>query len=152
MFDREKMIADYNTQRDRLVDLVTSLTPDDLAQPTVCEGWTVKDLVAHMATSASNVQPLMSRHDQPNAGIDVLNQRNAEGVAKRTGQSAQESLQELLGWHDKNVAYVRGLSDEELEVKGTLVTGEVIPRGQRFVNAGLHYAEHGDMIRQATGR
>src|SRR5437763_16881501 len=102
MFDRENMIADYNAARDELLRLISSLTPEDLAKPTVCEPWTVRDLIAHMATSASNVQVLMNRHDQPNPGIDILNERNAEGVTAREGRSVQELVDEIKSWHDIN--------------------------------------------------
>ncbi|MBV9121301.1 MAG: maleylpyruvate isomerase N-terminal domain-containing protein [Chloroflexi bacterium] len=149
-FDRDRMVADYNAERDRLVALVESLRPEDLALPTVCEGWTVKDLVAHMATSASNVQALMQRHYQPNPGVEVLNDRNAEGVAARRDKTVRQCLDELLDWHERNISYLRSLSDADLAVEGTLVNGKVIPRAQRFVNAGLHYREHGDMIRQSV--
>jgi uncharacterized protein (TIGR03083 family) len=154
MFDRERMIADYEAQRDRMVELVKALRPEDLAKPTVCEPWTVQDLVAHMTNSASTVQMLMDRHiaKAPNPGLAALNERNAQGVASRRGRSVQDLLAELLGWHDKNVAYLRGLSDDQLATENALVTGESIPAAQRFINAGLHYAEHSEQIRRATGR
>ncbi|MFI5268592.1 MAG: maleylpyruvate isomerase N-terminal domain-containing protein, partial [Chloroflexota bacterium] len=134
MFDRERMIADYNAQRDRVVALVTSLRSEDLEKPTECEPWTVRDLVAHMTNSASTVQLLMNRHiaKEPNAGLAALNERNAQGVASRQGRSVQELLDELLSWHDKNVAYLRELSEEQLATENVLVTGESIPSGQRF--------------------
>ncbi|HVA23707.1 MAG TPA: maleylpyruvate isomerase N-terminal domain-containing protein [Chloroflexota bacterium] len=154
MFDREAMIAGYDAQRDRMVDLVRSLRPEDLDKPTACEPWTVRDLVAHMTNSASTVQMLMERHiaKAPNPGLAALNERNAQGVASRQGRSVQDLLDELLGWHDKNVAYLRGLSDEQLASENVLVSGESIPSAQRFINAGLHYAEHTDQLRKATGR
>ena len=33
---------------DALVDLLTDLSPDDWQKPTVCAGWTVKDIAAHL--------------------------------------------------------------------------------------------------------
>ena len=154
MFDRQQLIADYDAQRDRVVELVRSLRPEDLDKPTVCEPWTVKDLVAHMTNSASTVQVLMDRHiaKAPNPGLAALNERNAQGVASREGRPMHELLDELPGWHDKNVAYLRSLSDEQLATENVLVSGESIPSGQRFINAGLHYAEHAAQIRKATGR
>jgi uncharacterized protein (TIGR03083 family) len=153
VFDRERMIADYNTQRDRMLELVRSLRPEDLTKPTVCEPWTVHDLVAHMTNSASTVQMLMERHiaRAANPGLAALNERNAQGVASRQGRSVESLLEELLDWHDKNVAYLRGLTDEQLATENVLVTGESIPSAQRFINGGLHYAEHTAQIRQAIG-
>ena len=148
------MIADYNAQRDGMLELVRSLGPDDFERPTVCEPWTVRDLVAHMTNSASTVQLLMGRHiaREPNAGLAALNERNAQGVASREGRSVAGLLDELLSWHDKNVAYVCGLTDEQLAVENVLVSGESIPAAQRFINAGLHYAEHSQQIRDAISR
>jgi uncharacterized protein (TIGR03083 family) len=152
MFDRDKMIADYNAQRDRMLELVRSLPSEDLDRPTVCEPWTVHDLVAHMTNSASTVQMLMERHiaKAPNPGLAALNERNAQGVVSRQGRSVPDLLEELLEWHEKNVAYLRGLSDEQLATENVLVTGESIPAAQRFINGGLHYAEHSDQIRKAV--
>ncbi len=154
MFDRDAMIAHYNQQRDEFVEVLRSLRPEDLDKPTVCEGWTVKDLVAHMATSASTVQLLMNRHiaREPNPGLAALNERNAQGVAARKAQSVEESLAELLSWHDKNVAFLRSLSDEHLAVENSLVNGSVIPTAQRFTNSANHYGEHSQQILQAIGR
>lgn len=153
-FDREAMIADYNRERDEMLALVRSLNPENLDKPTICEGWAVKDLVAHMTNSASTVQMLMDRHiaREPNPGVAALNERNAQGVASRKGRPVLELLGELLSWHDKNVAYLRGLTDEQLAVENTLISGAVIPAAQRFINAGLHYREHSDQIRAASGR
>lgn len=151
MFDRERMIADYSAQRDRMLEVVRALEPADLERPTQCEPWTVHDLVAHMTNSASTVQMLMNRHiaHEPNAGLAALNERNAQGVASRRGRSVDSLLEELLDWHEKNVAYLGGLTDDQLAVENVLVTGESIPAAQRFINAGLHYAEHTEQIRQA---
>ncbi|HLY64023.1 MAG TPA: maleylpyruvate isomerase N-terminal domain-containing protein, partial [Chloroflexota bacterium] len=95
MFDPDRMIADYNAQRNRMLELVRSLRAEDFEKPTACPPWTVKDLVAHMTNSASTVQILMERHDQPNPGVEALNERNAEGVAKRRERSIPELLEEL---------------------------------------------------------
>lgn len=37
-------------ERRRMADLLTALTGEQLAQPSLCEGWTVRDVAAHLTT------------------------------------------------------------------------------------------------------
>jgi uncharacterized protein (TIGR03083 family) len=37
-----------DTQRSRIADLLEGLTVEDWAQPSLCEGWTVRDVAAHL--------------------------------------------------------------------------------------------------------
>ena len=45
MADRMQLAAD---ERRDLADLLEDLTPDEWAQPSLCSGWTVRDVVAHL--------------------------------------------------------------------------------------------------------
>jgi len=93
MFDPDRMIADYNAQRNRMLELVRSLRAEDFEKPTACPPWTVKDLVAHMTNSASTVQILMERHDQPNPGVEALNERNDSESGQLIAQSESSVAQ-----------------------------------------------------------
>lgn len=74
-----------------LVRLLRSLTPAEWDAPTVCSGWTVKDLAAHLLdTSLRRVSGMRDRHtsppppfpiDDPQALIRFLNLLNEEFVS-----------------------------------------------------------------------
>ena len=74
----------------RMVDLLRTLRPDDWAQPTACELWTVREMVSHvvgMAEAQASFRQFV--HDLRQAGkrdggamIDAL---NAAQVRERAG-------------------------------------------------------------------
>jgi uncharacterized protein (TIGR03083 family) len=49
---REEMVGLATTEYDRILTLLRQLDPDDWRSPTVCEGWTVHDMVAHLLGAA----------------------------------------------------------------------------------------------------
>ncbi len=81
------LFADLHTD---LVGLLRSLSPDDWRAPTVCSGWTVHDVAAHLlGGDLSKVSGLRDRHssppppyplDDPDALLRFVNQNNATFV------------------------------------------------------------------------
>jgi uncharacterized protein (TIGR03083 family) len=49
---REEMVGLATTEYDRILTLLRDLEADDWRRPTVCEGWTVHDMVAHLLGAA----------------------------------------------------------------------------------------------------
>jgi len=46
----------FSPTLDALIELLASLRPEDWEQPTVCDGWTVKDVALHLlAVDISNL-------------------------------------------------------------------------------------------------
>src|SRR3954467_14278634 len=46
--DDEQVWAAIDTQRRRVADLLSRLTDDQWSQPSLCRGWTVRDVGAHL--------------------------------------------------------------------------------------------------------
>lgn len=64
---REEMLR---AEREELVALLETLTPEEWATPSLCGGWTVREVAAHL-TSATNVSPLHTLVGTARAGFRV---------------------------------------------------------------------------------
>lgn len=49
---REQLWAAIHTERARLADDLSALSPREWAAPTLCDGWSVEDVVAHLTAAA----------------------------------------------------------------------------------------------------
>jgi uncharacterized protein (TIGR03083 family) len=149
---RVELVERYNHERDNLLELIGQLKPEHYDLATECEGWTVKDLVAHLTNSAAGVQMLMQRQldKVPNAGKAALDERNAKGVESRKDRTVDSMVNELAENHAKNIAFFLSLSEEQLKVEGTMASGEVVTVEERFYRAAGHYREHGETLARAT--
>lgn len=150
---RAEIIEAYNRERDALLELIKRGDAGVWEKPSPCPGWSAKDLVAHVATSATAVRMYVQwmLEGRPNQGKAALDARNEAGVAERRGRSLEELIHELKTSHQRNIDLLLSLSDEQLAVKGALASGEMIQVEDRFRRAGRHYREHGRMLAQVAG-
>ena len=51
--DRDESWRVIDEQRELIADLLETLTPDEWATPSLCEGWTVRDVAAHLSMAAT---------------------------------------------------------------------------------------------------
>jgi uncharacterized protein (TIGR03083 family) len=151
---KQAVIAEWDRQHEETVALLESLQAADFGRPTACEGWTVLDQATHLAAAAAVLPPQIERmrKREPNPGLAALEQRNVEGLASRKGRALPELIAEFRDAHARNRELLRKLPEDELDVEGALVTGEMISIEERFRRAGLHYLEHATYIRDALGR
>lgn len=146
-----EIVERYNHARDELLGLLDQVQPEQYNLPTSCEGWTVKDLIAHLTNSAASVRMLMQRQldKVPNAGAAALNERNRKGVESRKDRSVASLIEELKAEHAQNIEFYQSLTFEQLAIEGALASGEIITVEERFRRAANHYHEHGAMITNA---
>ena len=95
----------FPAERARLLELLASLDADDWNLPTVCEGWSVKDLAAHLL--ADDLGRLSRDRDgyhaaEPERGerlVDFVNRQNEQWVeaARRLSPSVIQSLLRASG-------------------------------------------------------
>jgi uncharacterized protein (TIGR03083 family) len=57
MSDRSDIWTTIAAERGALADDLANLTPAQWDTPSLCDGWTVRDIVAHMSTTASMTPP-----------------------------------------------------------------------------------------------
>lgn len=151
---REEIIEAYNREWDALLGLMKRVDEGVWDKPSSCPGWSAKDLVAHMATSATALSAyvgMMLQGKRPNPTKADLDARNEAGIQERRGRSLEELLNELKTSHQRNIDLFLSLTDEQLAVTGALSSGDVITVMERFRRAGKHYREHGRMLAQVAG-
>lgn len=95
--DRERVFAAVANERRRIATLVEGLDDTQLATPSLCAGWDVKTVAAHLACSvADGLPPAMTmalRRGSLNRAIDELARRRAQ-------RPAAEIVATLRQWAD----------------------------------------------------
>jgi uncharacterized damage-inducible protein DinB len=91
------------------------------------ETWSVGVVAHHVAEShagiARIIQTLASGQPLPNVTTEMIDQRNAQHAQQHASCTKQETLDLLRKNGDSAAATVRGLSDEQLKLSGTLRMG-----------------------------
>lgn len=83
----------------RFADAVDALSPDDWARPTDCDGWTVRDIVAHLAGSMRTQTSLRNV---------IAEQRAVKRRVKATGEREVDAMTAL------QIESMTGLGPEQL--------------------------------------
>ncbi len=143
------------TTRAELEALMTGLRPGDLAQTTRAEEWTVKDLLAHLASAESGIHAVIQRirkgDTQLREGFD-LNIWNQRQVEKRRNATVADFLAELRASREGTDRLLAEVPEDEFPLRGTHSSGEEMSVEELFQRIGDHEREHGAMVRQALGR
>lgn len=145
---------------DALVDLLTDLSLDDWQRPTVCAGWTVKDIAAHLLGGEIGIlsrkrdghaysgSPIMDWHDL----VALINDLNDTWV-KTTRRLSPRLLCDLLRFSGEQVnRYFASLDPEALGGPVDWASPEPAPV---WLDLAREYTErwhHQQQIRDATAR
>jgi uncharacterized protein (TIGR03083 family) len=93
-------IAAVRTERDDVVALCRTLSPDEWSMSSRCEGWSVQDVLAHMAAIAHGVfTPWMLKF----MTAKNLEQNNDADVETRRSRAPQQVLAEYEKWSSRMV-------------------------------------------------
>jgi uncharacterized protein (TIGR03083 family) len=93
-------IAAVRKERDDLVEFCRTLSPEEWAKPSQCEGWTIQDVVAHMAAIAHGVfTPWMFKF----MAAKNLERNNDADVETRRSRDPQQVLAEYERWSSRMV-------------------------------------------------
>lgn len=82
-----------HTERAALIEDLAHLDDEQWATPSLCDGWTVHDVVAHLVDTALTTR-LGFVVGLARARFD-FDRQNALGVARRRGATPQETLERL---------------------------------------------------------
>jgi uncharacterized protein (TIGR03083 family) len=82
-----------HAERAALIEDLAGLTDEQWAQPSLCEGWTVHDVAAHLVVNARATRRGVVRA-MLRAGLD-FDRQNARGVARARGATPAETLDRL---------------------------------------------------------
>ena len=140
--------------RDELLAEIEHLSESDWVKPAQPEGWTVKDVVTHLAASQPS-QPVLIRNilegkggSRPDFDLNFFNKR---GLEKRQGKTVEELKSELAAGQTDSLALLDGLSDAQLTTQGKHPRGDMTV-GDIFQIIALHDREHTGHIRNAVGK
>lgn len=152
---RTELLGYLNQARQELISLSRSLSPKDLSITPEVGGWTVKDILSHVANSEAGLVATAARiaageaHAKPGFDLHAFNQREVE---KRRERSIEELLAELDASRATMVKTLEGMTDEHLEAKGFMRSGLPIDVMAVFRRIGDHERTHCQEIRTATGK
>jgi hypothetical protein len=117
------------TERTRLEQTLSSLSPEEMTGPSVVGEWTVKDVLAHLADWEGHMLTWVEAGrsgdpvEHPDPGLtwkqlDIFNQRIYQA---HRDQPLEEVLDYFHASHDQFMIMVEGIPDEEL------LTGSIFP-------------------------
>lgn len=154
------IVADlFVPERRELVELLRSLPSEGWSAPTVCDGWSIKDVAAHILhddfrnLSGGRDGYSVGHFDAPSweALVAFINRANEDWVVAAR-QLSPELLTELLEWSGHAAAAYFATLDP-LEMGGNVAWAGAGPMPQ-WLNVAREYTErwaHQQQIRDAVG-
>lgn len=137
-------------RRTTLADVLTDLSPDEWARPSLCEGWTVRDVAGHLTMAAlrpAQMLGLLLRHP---GGTNRLIRNGSIDLARRhPPQRLVEQIRGLVGQHRP----IPGLTVREslIDIVGHTLD-IVIPLDREHAIAPAEAAEAADGVVRYGGR
>ncbi len=108
----KQAIDALQAERELVIQLAESLTPEEWATPSDCVGWRVQDVVAHMSAVFKTVAGAPVARAEP-ASDDA--ERNADsGVDERRSWSSDEVLDEYREWSATAIAALTTMQEPPL--------------------------------------
>jgi uncharacterized protein (TIGR03083 family) len=144
-----------------LLKLLESLTPEEWNLPSVCEGWTVKDVAQHMLASVISI--LSSQRDDQHghvkiddgnwqALVDFINQQNDLWV-RATRRLSPRVLCDLLKFNgDQLNSYFQSLDPFAPSVTVSWVSSQPGPVWMEIAREYTEFWTHQQHIRDAVGK
>lgn len=131
--------------------LVTDLTPEQWATPTDCPGWSVQDVVAHLAHLESVLARGVVETTAP-GGSEIVSAYTESGVAERRGRPPADDVAELRDALQRRLEQLADLPDDPEESApvtpgGVAWSWDVLLRN-RTIDAWVHEQD----IRRALDR
>jgi uncharacterized protein (TIGR03083 family) len=144
--DRQQLLRQLDKAWTAFNASYAGLSDAQLTEPGVMDGWSVKDILAHVTTweeEALKYLPLIAAGGRPPrystlyGGIDAF---NAQMTAQKQGLSLADVLRQLDETHQRLVAYIHGAPE-------ALFTQETRFRRRLRLDTYSHYPIHTKAIR-----
>jgi uncharacterized protein (TIGR03083 family) len=147
----ETYVAAWRDTAERVLALAEQLSGSDLRTPTDCPGWTVHDVLAHLAAIESELAAAGPPSGGHSTGEMVASLTEA-GVAQRAGRSHDELLQELRTVVATRAEQLRDLPADPQAPASTGSTGLRWSWDRLLRNRVVDLWVHEQDIRRAVGR
>lgn len=152
----ESLATQFEAKAAEMTGVIKALSDADWKKTTAAEKWSVGVTAHHVAAAhqgiAGIVKTLAAGQSIPNFTMDMLHDMNA----KHAKEQANCTKAETLALHEQGAAaaaaLVRGLSDVELDRKGTVFTGIPAMTAQQAIEGILinHISDHMGSIRKTV--
>lgn len=106
----KQAIVGLRAEVDRAKELIATLTPDEWAAPSGCDGWRVQDVVQHMAAvyqqiaAADTIEVDTSSAEGTEAGAEMI-------VQARRDWAPEQVIEAYHEWSDRGVEALAGLQE-----------------------------------------
>jgi uncharacterized protein (TIGR03083 family) len=95
--DDDQLWADFDAGRAALADLLDTLTEEQWDTPSLCDGWRVREVAAHVAMSAPSMPAALSAMVRSGFRFNVMMDRLARAHADRPTDTIVADIRALLG-------------------------------------------------------
>ncbi|GAA4714694.1 maleylpyruvate isomerase family mycothiol-dependent enzyme [Phytohabitans rumicis] len=130
--DQDQVWTTIDDHRARLTDLLADLSEDEWRRPSLCDGWTIRDVAAHLAWQPTITMPAAL----PAAMLGLIRARG--------------SMHRAI--HDEAVRYARRPTEQIIaEVRGTIGARRPVP-GMTYLETLIDVLVHGQDIAVPLGR
>lgn len=161
MADKAELVREMKKVADRAVSRAATLTAADWSEPVYQNGWNVKQMYCHIASTSSIISRLIERAKSPpppapasqQAAVDV-DAWNAKHVLLRQDKSTDEIVAEIKSTYASGAALIESTPDSVLAVKvyAPNSKGEV-PLSDRLMHMLVrHNSTHLDEIDKAVAK
>ena len=148
----EPIAAKDRESRSELLELARKLSPGDWERPSPLPGWTLKDMLAHLAGGTGKnfqtiLQAVVSRTPVDPAVLGDPEARNAQDVEDRKDKSVGELISEIRGEGEAISLLLARLTEDDKELRQDNIPmslGEGLSQ-----DPGAHYRTHLAHFREA---
>jgi uncharacterized protein (TIGR03083 family) len=141
--------------RDGLLSTLARISESDWAKPSSVEGWTVKDILTHLAYNQPSQPRLIRNIVEGKGGVPAnfdLNYYNKRGLEKQQGKSIDDLKADLAVGHTEALKLIDELSDEQLDVKGNHPSAGFVTVAEILHMIAYHDMQHTRHIAEALTR
>ena len=143
---------DLEHAQSELLTVLDRVGPDEWSRPSPNEGWTVRDLLTHLATSETGFVPTLRRMGSGEGGVPSdfdPNRWNAGQLRRRADMSPEQLRAELERSFGEILSVLDTLDDAALDERGHLSTGVDGSTEDNFRLVANHKRAHTDDMRAA---
>lgn len=101
--DDNEIWAAIDTQRRRAVELLEQLSDEEWRQPSLCDGWTVRDVAAHLGLQQMNLGAALLSVIKHPGGLNRTIRESARSRAGRPTRQLVDDIRATIGSRRHNV-------------------------------------------------
>lgn len=138
--------------REELMAAIQSLGDEDWDRPTTNPAWTARDILTHLSVAEAGNLVRMKRVLEGTGQLPAdwdLNRYNNRTVEKRRGAAVGDLIAALARSREELLAFLDGLSDDQLDVRGSHGSGRELTIAEMFGMVANHERSHARDIQSA---